>query len=476
MGFLMAGAIMLSLAGCGQSSSQIKDDAATSNDNSTVSHPITESQASIIDPAQSDEAIVRVNADGVADPQGEYILFGSYPQSLVTDEALASKLSEENVAVYGDPDSIWAIRNQTFDSDGHNIDIYYKDVEYMGERYRGVYFDQYRNHTLENRGEYLTGQNYWFKYEPIKWYIISDNEGNLFCLSERVLDSNCFYNRPYYVSGASYPTGNGGYYIDSSLSHFASNYVYSSIRSWLHTDFYDLAFSHDEKALLIETALDNSAAVNNKSINDVSPSLFSSQTTESVFLLSDYDINNVVSHEHLIKYPTDYAKCMGVNVVDENDSASPWWLRTVISPYVTSRGYGTGGFVNGDGANDSAIGVAPAITLTTDVNGNSERKIGKVGIVIDSQRSLQEDEVRSLCNPYGLNYDAFEGYDVAPLMEKTEAYFRGVVNSLVGFGCTTIIFDLSEFHAARVDTEFYAPIFAAIREDHPEIELYPSFN
>ena len=84
-------------------------------------------------------------------------------------------------------------------TDGSQRDfMWYIDKEYNGEKYRGVYFTEYRPHSRSYSGAkyseqddngYYTGVIYWFKYEPIKWSILSEENGKALLLAGIALDS-----------------------------------------------------------------------------------------------------------------------------------------------------------------------------------------------------------------------------------------------------------------------------------------------
>jgi len=83
-------------------------------------------------------------------------------------------------------------------------------------------------HEWEDEYEY-------FRYEPIRWIIVNENNGEYELVSEFSLDCQTFDNSGY------------------------STWEESDIRSWLNTTFYDTAFSDEEKKIIKTTIVDNSA-------------------------------------------------------------------------------------------------------------------------------------------------------------------------------------------------------------------------
>jgi len=108
---------------------------------------------------------------------GSIIVFGSYPQTKVTSSALIS-----------------ALNAQTLQSDN--------TVTYNGLKYARVYFAQYMPYytTAPTTAEYSyqddNGYNintvYWFKYEPLQWFVLSNTNGELLVMANKILDSRAY--------------------------------------------------------------------------------------------------------------------------------------------------------------------------------------------------------------------------------------------------------------------------------------------
>ena len=281
---------------------------------------------------------------------GNYIYFGSYPQSEVTDDALKATLT--NAA--GDT-STWTsydyyIRGYTSDF------MVYKDVSYNGERYRGVYFTHYRpyyttegpkaDNSMQDNNGYYINTVYWFKYEPIKWEILSESDGDAFLCAELILDSQDFH-----------------YTYNQTNSFYANNYEESHIRAWLNESFYDTAFTAAEKNAIKTTVVDNSESTTGYISNPYA----CNNTNDKVFLLSYSEATNssygfsIYDYNSRIKIPTAYAKAQGAHVFS---GAGLWWLRSPsdLDDYDAR-------LVNFDGyvyilVYNTYIGVVPALHLT----------------------------------------------------------------------------------------------------------------
>ncbi len=256
---------------------------------------------------------------------GDVVEFGSYPQSKVTDSAIISELESLTLDwkscgfMSGDGE---------FGSMTEGDYMKYADVELGGEKYRAVTFTQYRpNLTYQTSTEknsnqddngYFTDAVYWFRFEPLKWRIIDAEAGLI--MSESLIDAQPYAETVYYYD-------NGGsteddYYLDSAHRTYANNYEKASLREWLNEEFYNTAFSGDEKSKVLTYKCDNSAAVSKYD---------SGSTRDYVFLPSSDDVNNAdmgfASDADRAAAGTDYAKALGLYTPDSGEN-SFWWLRT----------------------------------------------------------------------------------------------------------------------------------------------------
>ncbi|MBR4234496.1 MAG: hypothetical protein IKR85_00355 [Clostridia bacterium] len=104
-----------------------------------------------------------------------------------------------------------------------------------------------------------------------------------------------------------------------------------SLRRWMNGEFYDSAFTEEEKALLLETSLETPA-------NPIWGSRGGAPTVDKVFLPSTEEICDHYGVDYkyywywhgddeLRGYPTAYAEARGV-YLDETYGTCTWWLRT----------------------------------------------------------------------------------------------------------------------------------------------------
>ena len=247
---------------------------------------------------------------GIDNPNHGTMYFGNYPQTKVTDKNIISALGTFDSAT-------WA--SYSYYVDGEVSDcMYYIDKTYQGCQYRGVYIASYRpdecdkkssaNNTYQSDNGYQATRVYWFKYEPIKWDVVKEEDGNATLVADIILDSQAFD----FEEGEAY-----------------NNYAESTIRRWLNESFYNTAFSESEKETILTTKIDNSAS----STEDLDNPYVCEDTYDKIYLLSYVEANTYYEKpEERIKTSSNYARCQGLRVGDEGEFFtnvdSEWWLRS----------------------------------------------------------------------------------------------------------------------------------------------------
>lgn len=220
---------------------------------------------------------------------GDIITFGSYPQTEVTD-----------------PDLITNLNAQTLGDDN--------TVTYDGIRYKRVCFTEYIHcyggtttdpvFSFQDDNGYYINTAYWFKYEPIQWRVLSNNNDELFVMAEKILAS-----KPYH--------------------QVAVNVTWETcnMRSWLNNNFYNEAFDATEQAKIITSTV----------VNEVNPWYGTSggnNTDDKLFLLSYSEVMNPdfgFSDDAARRTQgTDFAKSNGLSVNNSSiySGNSSWWQRT----------------------------------------------------------------------------------------------------------------------------------------------------
>ena len=293
---------------------------------------------------------------------GDSLSFGSYPQSRVLfDEDLYDKFEEASKSVEWSSYNYYIGTGNTYDGEIYTSDyMQYKDFYYNGDKYRAVQFSQYRpyrtcsvsnyyNSIQDDNGYYL-GTIYYFKYEPLKWIVLDPDEGFVVC--DKVIDSQ-EYQSFMYRNGKEY-------YNDNNFSTFASDWATSTLRKWLNNDFYNSAFTYDEKKKIGLSHLTNS--------NPWDDTISYSETDDYIYLLSYYDAINKEYGMNCQLKSTDYAQCQGCEKYKDAGYAENawWWLR---SPSKSGRVadvnfYGEPGTTAKE-VSYTSVGIVPALRFNT---------------------------------------------------------------------------------------------------------------
>ena len=132
---------------------------------------------------------------------------------------------------------------------------------------------------------------------PIEWLVLARDGDNALLISRYSLDA-----QPY----------------NEELED--TTWEKCTLRTWLNTDFYNKAFSADDKQHIIKSRVtaDQNPSYSTDPGND---------TTDNVFLLSIDEVNKYFAGDtERICYPTDYAKERGAYT--SNSGACWWWLRS----------------------------------------------------------------------------------------------------------------------------------------------------
>ena len=293
---------------------------------------------------------------------GDLIQFGTYPQSLVTDETLVSALSGvsktwKSYRYYSNTIDPNSETNGTMEPGDW---MRFADFFYGGAKYRAVVFDEYRptgtgmvfgemSKEQEENGFY-TGTVYYFKYEPLTWRVLDPSTGYIMC--ETVVDAQSYQN--YTVQA------NSSYYQNADHVYYANHYATSTIRTWLNADFYETAFSADQKDKIKTTQLDNSAysaAYNSASSSD---KIF--MPSYSDMLNTDYGFSSSTSaHASRKTAATDYAGCQDANY---SKGTVGWWLRSPGSSNGNAGEVYPSGYLDPYGTVTETRGIRPACCLS----------------------------------------------------------------------------------------------------------------
>lgn len=323
--------------------------------------------------------------------KGDNIYFGYWPQTCERDENVIAKLNE----IAGKP-PLPRDKENPYNWESHEGTTYMwqKIVIYNGTKYLGVQMNDYRASGVYSltsyimKNGYFTFEVYWFKYEPIKWRILTTSGNSAYIMSDIALDSFSIQpdrkneNRDGLIASYNNSTGvpDGTY---------ANNWEYCFLRRWLNETFYNEVFNGLQKEIIKTMKLDNSARSSNPNDypkyygygENAGKNKFADQckdTDDKIFLLSLRDITTTAygfNKDVRAKDParnlqaTDFAKLHGAPM-NTNDKKYVTWYTRSPSPANGNQGYAT--FVldrHAKGAIDSIDlvpdgGVVPALWIT----------------------------------------------------------------------------------------------------------------
>ena len=322
---------------------------------------------------------------------GNYIYFGYWPQTCERDETVIAKLNE----MAGTP-PLPRDKENPYNWESHEGTTYMwqKIVIYNGTKYLGVQMNDYRAsgvYSLRSyimKNGYFTFEVYWFKYEPIKWRILTTSGNSAFIMSDIALDSFSIQpDRKSEIRGdllASYNNSTG---VPDGT--YANNWEYCFLRGWLNETFYNEVFNGLQKEIIKTTHLDNSARSSNPNDNpnyygykeNAGKNKYADQckdTDDKIFLLSLRDITTTAygfNKDVRAKDParnllaTDFAKFRGAPMDIYEEKYVTWYTR---SPTAGDGNQGYATFVldrhaKGDIGSTSLVpdgGVVPALWIT----------------------------------------------------------------------------------------------------------------
>ena len=250
---------------------------------------------------------IRCNKDNTPSTNGKYILFGEYPQTIKDDSVTIT---------------------ETTDSRGY----------YLGSD--GCYYAKVTATPDDNDYQFSTGTTvkygtvYYFKVEPIRWRILTEENGKAFLLCDSIIANHCYYE------------SDENRTIDGKTV-YAGNYEYSSIRKWLNEEFYKNAFSALQQALIQTTTVGTD-------INDQVFLLSLGEVRNSAYgFSSDVSLNDAARRMRT----SDYARATGAYTYYGNGW---WWLRG--SAWAVSMDGRANGFVST--VKITSTGVVPALWIS----------------------------------------------------------------------------------------------------------------
>lgn len=264
-----------------------------------------------------------------------FMNFGSYPQTYVNDEATINNL-------------------KTLENANDNRAILEYDENGDGAKEKFMALETDREVKSISNGDIIKpGINY-FRFEPISWMILSDNNGEKKLFSEHVLDAS-----PFEAEGYDYFDVENGINVRRY-----DDYSKSDIREFVTNNFYNIAFSESEKSQILTTFVDNSEAV--YGYEEVKYTC--EDTYDKVYLISYIESRSDFLYDYGLKgaKATDFSACL--NIADFSYNASDYGTvsyRTrnggLYSGESAYRIYGTSG---AGVLCTTNIGIRPAINIS----------------------------------------------------------------------------------------------------------------
>ena len=286
---------------------------------------------------------------------GDYIYLGEFPQTLKADD----------VTITAETDS----RGYYLGSDGN----YYAAV--TADPYvDGMAADPTSTSTFSTGASVVEGTVYYFKVEPIRWRIISEENEEALLLCDSIIASLPYQAAYEYESSAGrYCTTSNG----APSGTYANNYMYSDVRNWLNETFYETALNQTQQEIVLTTEVDNSEESASPYGSSINNRCTCENTSDKVFLLSIREVTNeangfassFTSDAARKMMTSDYSRATGAYMDTSGDQNGNgwWWTR---SPYDSNDRFTTKAYMIFETGisspydiGSSAGGVVPALRI-----------------------------------------------------------------------------------------------------------------
>lgn len=347
--------------------------------------------------------ILKAGTDGSAGTEATYVLFGEWPQTVKAQDVEITELIDQDKHLYLGSDGCKYFKMQA--------NPYGNDGKY-------VFSDGF---------EIKTGTEYYFKVEPIKWRVVTNNyngTGNALLLSEKILVAGIPYN-PTFCYGWVEDHSDSIYYFlrssDKDKNIYPPNYEYSFIRAVLNglsyishygnqvldsykvgsyeikfkgNGFLQNAFSSKGQNLIETTYVKNDSDSMKYWQNDTNVAdgkkggtidLRCNDTQDKIFILSVSELNLIsIGNIYYSFLTSDFTRASGLELHNiyssiPKDRTMSWYSRTpasVKSDYsigVDDKGniiYRKGFYISNCGSaihvTSNSTGICPALTIKLD--------------------------------------------------------------------------------------------------------------
>lgn len=276
------------------------------------------------------------------DARGQYVEFGEYPQTLVTDQAEIAGISDQI-----------------------SVDGYYHGIA-NGKKYAKVTVTKV---IVLGDKQYQVG-DYYFRVEPVRWNVIS-KDGKIALIESDIVLDTYFYNLT-----TSQETING-------KTVYANNWEHSDLRSFLNGTFMQNCFNELERNLISLYLTQVSNASNKGDVNysnaENYPWSIQNNTEDYLFAMSysektdesiGYQNLGYASDEQRQAIGSDYCVFKSVDgYYDEVDGVyyASYWLRSPTG--VGTHAYtvnGNGAIMKGESVSSANCGIRPVIYISVE--------------------------------------------------------------------------------------------------------------
>ena len=284
--------------------------------------------------------------DGTDYTDFNYVYFGSYPQSEVTDSATIAAIDNAIAISQATADAgmdVWVngVKYRRISKNDTNYTDYigyFEDVlnnGYLGQNLRILNFDDVPNN----------GYRY-FQWERIKWKVLKNDGNTLFVVADRAIDCK-----------------------DYDEEYKSNIWEDSIIRDWLNTSFYNTAFNSSEQGAIVTQDV----------VNEDNPKYGTeggNNTNDNIYLLSISEVTNetygfcsycrTYSMSRRVKV-SDYANARGAwrDISKPYEGNCWWWLRSPGGMSLEAAYVGIYGYIAQGGSYVEAYdgGICPALHI-----------------------------------------------------------------------------------------------------------------
>lgn len=276
----------------------------------------------------TDYQVMPTGTDGTAGTEWTYVLFGDWPQTIKAD----------NVEIYDEVSVQVGMFTYYMGSDGN----WY--VRQQEKAYESGY--KYTDGSTVKQSS--ANSDKYFKVEPIKWRVLTDNySGKKLLLAENILAACQYYDNNLNRNGSIYPNN----YKESRIRAYLNGLSYN-IKSvtngtqtangdFVNKGFLQTAFNETFHSSIEDTTVDNSASSTSDtsgSVSEALPKYCCDDTIDKIFLLSEKEVTTSdygfegyrqsgVGNTR-IRMTTDFAKASGAAQSTTAGYGGEWWLRS----------------------------------------------------------------------------------------------------------------------------------------------------